>query len=295
MSWSSGTLEQIPVGIRCYTDGSKLGDKVGLGFYIEDPKTEIYHRLPNHNTSFQAEVRAITECVNWVSINVAPTGLNIFTDSQKAICAISGDRIKSKTVLDCKKALPEYSQRGKIYIIWVPGHSGAVGNERANVKALKGRELDVVNLTNAKPFDATKAELKIWIRESHKASGNNETVVRTTKILWGDPDECKTRNLLKMSKSETSEEEHALQAVSQPKTKRQKQFETRIVNKPYSEVAIVDKSVNDGSFSQDKSVIIRQKMLEMYWKILEENSDPSPQNYDACWHQGHIKLLAFLE
>ena len=155
------TLEQIPIGIRCYTDVSKLEDKAGLGFYIEDPETVINQRLPNHNTSLQAEVRAITECVNWIRINMAPTGLNIFTDSQKAICAMSGDRIKSKTVLDCKKALTEYSPRGKVHIIWVPGHSGGVGNERANVIALKGRELDVVNLTNAKPFDATKAELKI--------------------------------------------------------------------------------------------------------------------------------------
>ncbi|XP_046808734.1 uncharacterized protein LOC124420333 [Lucilia cuprina] len=100
-------------------------------------------------------------------------------------------------------------------------------------------------------------------------------------------------------KRQRSEEEHALQAVPQPKTKRQKQFETRIVNRPYSEVAknplvraIVDKSVNDGAISQDKWLIIRQKMLEVYWKILKENPGPSPQNDDAGWYQGHIKLLA---
>ena len=135
---------------------------------------------------------------------MAPTGLYIFSENQNTIRAILGDKVKSKTVLDCKKALTEYSPRGKLHIIWVPAHSGVVGNERANVLALKGRELEAVNLTNAKPFDATKAELKLWVRESHKAAWNNETVGRTTKILWGDPDESKTKNLLKMSKSEVS-------------------------------------------------------------------------------------------
>ncbi|XP_037821028.1 uncharacterized protein LOC119610028 [Lucilia sericata] len=33
-------------------------------------------------------------------------------------------------------------------------------------------------------------------------------------------------------------------------------------------------------------------MLEVYWKILKENPGPSPQNDDAGWYQGHIKLLA---
>ena len=60
--------------------------------------------------------------------------------------------------MDYKKALTEYSPRGKVYIIWVPAHSGVVGIERVNVIALNGRELEAVNMTNAKPFDATKAE-----------------------------------------------------------------------------------------------------------------------------------------
>ena len=64
---------------------------------------------------------------------MTPTGLNIYTDSQKAIRAISGGRTKSKTVLDCKKALTEYSPRGKIYIIWVPGHSGVVGETKGRM------------------------------------------------------------------------------------------------------------------------------------------------------------------
>ncbi|KNC28017.1 hypothetical protein FF38_06806 [Lucilia cuprina] len=67
----------------------------------------------------QAEIRAITECVNWMQVDIASTGHNIFTDIWKIIWAISADKVKSKTVLVCKKALSENSPKGKVYITWV--------------------------------------------------------------------------------------------------------------------------------------------------------------------------------
>ena len=63
-SWTDGTLKQMPSGTFCYTDGSKLGEKTGLGFFIEETDTEFSFCLPDHNTVFQAEVRAITESVS---------------------------------------------------------------------------------------------------------------------------------------------------------------------------------------------------------------------------------------
>ena len=53
-SWTDGTLEQMPSGTCCSTDGSKLGEKTGLGFFIEEPDAEFSFRLPDHNTVFQA-------------------------------------------------------------------------------------------------------------------------------------------------------------------------------------------------------------------------------------------------
>ena len=84
-SWTDGTLKQMPSGTCCYTDGSKLGEKTGLGFFIEEPDTELSFRLPDHNTVFRAEVRAITDSVSWFMANTKPTNVNIFTDSQMAI------------------------------------------------------------------------------------------------------------------------------------------------------------------------------------------------------------------
>ena len=100
-------------------------------------------------------------------------------------------------------------------------------------------------------------------------------------------------------KRQRSGEETSPPVKQQPETKRQRQNSPRIVNRPFSEVArnplvraIIDRGVSDGAISQEKWVLIRQKLLGVYWQILKENPGPSPQNDDAGWFQGHIKLLA---
>lgn len=203
-SWVAGTLTQMPSGTCCYTDGSKLGEKTGLGLFIEEPETEILFRLPDHNTVLQAEVRAITECVSWLSANMRPASVNILTDSQMAIDAITTKTVRSRTVLDCKKALNAYCEYGTVRIIWVPGHYGVRGNEKANDLAVRARGLQATNLDNAKPFAATRTELRTWARNSHIALWNGEIVGRATKILWGDPNGDNTRKLLELSKKEIS-------------------------------------------------------------------------------------------
>ena len=78
----------------------------------------------------------------------------------------------------------------------MPAHSGA------NALALKARELHSVSLENAKPFCDTRKELKTWPKCSHTTLWNSEIVGKTTKILWGNPNEYKTKTLLTLSKRE---------------------------------------------------------------------------------------------
>ena len=130
--WNSGTLVQMPPGNCCYTDGSRLGGKTGLGLFIEEPDTEISLRLTDHSTILQAEVQAITECLNWLVSNQRQNTVNIITDSKQAINAISSRIVKSKTVLKCIKTINDFAQQGPVRIIWVPGHQGIIGNEVAN-------------------------------------------------------------------------------------------------------------------------------------------------------------------
>ena len=48
MKWEINT--QIPMETICYTDGFKLRDRMGLGSYIEEPKTKLCLGLSEHNT-----------------------------------------------------------------------------------------------------------------------------------------------------------------------------------------------------------------------------------------------------
>ncbi|XP_075159442.1 uncharacterized protein LOC142232680 [Haematobia irritans] len=187
-SWSNGTVMEAPYGNNCYTDGAKMGDRSGLVVYLEDSGTEISFRLPDHTTILQAEIRAITECVRWLSTNTRPLSVNVLTDSQMAIRAIASNTVKSRTVLEFKNIINSYSVYGSIRIIWVPVHCGVDGNEHVNDLAIKAREAEEVNLDNPKPFGATRSELKVWAKRAHVELWNSGIIGRTTKIIWGDPD-----------------------------------------------------------------------------------------------------------
>ena len=50
----------------------------------------------------------------------------------------------------------------------------------------------------------TRSELITWARHAHTTLWNSEKVGETTKILWGDPNEDKTRTLLKLTKRKIS-------------------------------------------------------------------------------------------
>ena len=95
--------------------------------------------------------------------------------------SITTNTMKSRTVLDCKNKINAYSEHGKIRIVWVPAHSGVVGNERANALAIKARELHSVSLENAKPFGATRKELKTWAKCVHTKLWNSEIVGKPLK------------------------------------------------------------------------------------------------------------------
>ena len=115
--------------------------------------------LWRHNTVLQAEVTAITECIKQVNIMGLAGDITIFTDSQAAIRALSKDSVASMTILRCKEKINNFSSRGRIKIIWVPGHCGIVANEMANNLARGGSFLELVTLENAKPFQDLRAEL----------------------------------------------------------------------------------------------------------------------------------------
>lgn len=85
----------------------------------------------------------------------------------------------------------------------------------------------------------------------------------------------------------------------QPGTKRPMKAPTRLFNRSFSEVAknqfvraVIDRSVGDGTISPDNWKIVQTKLMEVFWKVLEQDPGPPPQCDDAGWFQGHVKLIA---
>jgi ribonuclease HI len=86
-----------------------------------------------HITVFQAEIYAIKACV-MENIEKGYTGRNcyILSDSQAAIKALDSFQINSKLFWDSQQSLVKLAEHNRIQLVWVPGHMGIDGNERAD-------------------------------------------------------------------------------------------------------------------------------------------------------------------
>jgi ribonuclease HI len=124
----------------CYTDGSKMGNRSGYGYLINWSGRTIYkghdHMGPRA-TVFMAEVRAISTVVHTL-MQRKNQRIEIRSDSQAAITAISNINISSNTVLECRNLLNRLGSKNKITIRWVKAHNAHEGNELADSLAKTG-------------------------------------------------------------------------------------------------------------------------------------------------------------
>jgi ribonuclease HI len=124
----------------CYTDGSKLGNSSGYGYLINRFGCTIYQGYDNMGSRasvFMAEVRAITTVAHSL-MQCKHQTIEIHSDSQAAITAISSTSISSKTVLECRNLLNRLGSKNKIKIMWVKAHNAHEGNELADKLAKAG-------------------------------------------------------------------------------------------------------------------------------------------------------------
>ena len=131
-----------PDTIQCYTDGSKMNDKVGAGVYIvknEGPQIEESHHLGSKSTVFQAETFAVGRAAK--ILNEAGTfgqRVIINCDSQATILAVDKTKIKSKSTNMAIKELNKLGEDNQVVLRWIPAHKGYAGNEKADSLAKEG-------------------------------------------------------------------------------------------------------------------------------------------------------------
>jgi len=108
----------------------------GAGVYVPIDGEELVLPLGHHTTVFQAEVYALLICAKLESLlHRNNCSIAICSDSLAAIKAVSAHKATSGLVADAMSALKTLAVYNSLRLIWVPGHCGIAGNEKADALA----------------------------------------------------------------------------------------------------------------------------------------------------------------
>ncbi|XP_053976399.1 uncharacterized protein LOC128875092 [Hylaeus volcanicus] len=131
--------------VICYTDGSKQENKIanGIGIYINLPQgtsMETGYSIHKEATIYTTEAIGIFKAIELTKHTNCKNTL-ILTDSLSALTGLESkiekldDTDKNNNnawILKIYKTLINQKDREKIVLIWVPGHQGIPGNEKAD-------------------------------------------------------------------------------------------------------------------------------------------------------------------
>ena len=75
----------------------------------------------------------------WINENLGtPSTINLFSDSQASLLALTSTSISSRLVLEIADQLNTLGTSHRVELRWVPGHEGVYGNELADELAREG-------------------------------------------------------------------------------------------------------------------------------------------------------------
>lgn len=205
-SWILHAEETRPrEGLIFYTDGSYQNGRAGAGIFSEACQSGESFALGKHTTVFQAEVYAILVCAqNCSDKKIKNTKISICSDSKASLLALSSFKITSSIVLQCWNTLQAISQQNVVELIWVPGHHGIVGNEKADELARLGSESLFCGPEPCLPIttNITQQITKDWASKTHVHNWNATTNCRQSKKWLKLPSSKNTKYLLGLSRSQ---------------------------------------------------------------------------------------------
>ena len=193
--------------IICYTDGSKMDDKVGWGALIGTPDVRFTRNgaLVSSATVYQAELRAIFKACESIA-DLPGTRVIIHTDSSAALWALKARSITSTSVVVCRDALNEIGATRQVTLKWIKAHAGHLGNEIADAAAKLGCDLapcEAVPVAN----QLIKAKAKAHYDHRWEERWKQRPDCRQTKLWFPQVNtdtKAKNKVLLSLSRIELS-------------------------------------------------------------------------------------------
>jgi Ribonuclease HI len=109
-----------------------------------------------------------------------------FTDSQ----ALESVTVKSKVVLECLECLSELATHNSVQLVWVPGHEGILGNERADELAKKGADTPFTGLEPVLvlPYSVVKRAIGDWMERKRIECWKSGKDYKHSKALIEGPE-----------------------------------------------------------------------------------------------------------
>jgi ribonuclease HI len=136
-----------PGHLRCYTDGSRMNKKTGLGYCtLNEQRISVVLNasgMASHNTVHQAETKAIElasiSLLQYVrSMDTKPPKIDFLCDSRSTLASLDKIKTDCQLTLDAKNALNDLCDHTHVELHWVKAHVNHYGNEKADELAKLG-------------------------------------------------------------------------------------------------------------------------------------------------------------
>ena len=147
---------------------SKYG--AGAGVYIENLNIRLSHTLGQTPSVVQAEIFAVLSATHQlIDLGLEHLSIGIFVDSKCCLQILHSAVFTSQLALDCCASLNLLAQRNRVWLQWVPGHSGIPGNVTADKLAKAGACRHFMGPEPSLPVDykVIKSGLEQWTQEEH--------------------------------------------------------------------------------------------------------------------------------
>ncbi|KAJ8980463.1 hypothetical protein NQ317_007659 [Molorchus minor] len=134
--WSKHNSRNEAEAIIWYTDGSKTQQGTGAGICSETETSIPFHS--DNTPLYCRSICNIALCKENIRRAYVNKRINIFSDIQAALKALTNPKVTSRLVWECQEDLENLADHNRVTLLWVLGHPEIQGNEKADELERRG-------------------------------------------------------------------------------------------------------------------------------------------------------------